>query len=273
MTTGLFEIDQTATSGRFSWTPSPLLLTPAGNLQGGAGLGAAATAMEQATGRPVIWTTAQYLSFATGLNPVDIDITIEVTGYNTTQARSIVSRDGREILNAHAALGRRDFEIEGVWCPRPSVPPPGECPRFASINDGGGGLREVIEFRLARGRQIAELTNGPRGDGWFALWCRCWHGARVTTIADLAFIGDFMPMGFADAVGAHYAGNSLDNTIRTGQLVETEWVLLSIHVQQIANGFGYGRAELWSENGTLLGEVSQSAVLRSHETLSRRHRP
>jgi hypothetical protein len=89
------------------------------------------------------------------------------------------------------------------------VPPPGDCPRFASINDGGAGLREAVEFRLARGRQIAELTEGPHGYGWFALWCRCWQSPRVATIADLACIGDFMPMGFADAFGAHYAGNSL----------------------------------------------------------------
>ena len=62
--------------------------------------------------------------------------------------------------------------------------------------------------------------------------------------------------------GRSYYGNSLDNTIRVGDLVDTEWVLLSVHVQQVANGFGYGRAELWSDDGHLLGEVSQSAILR-----------
>jgi acyl-CoA thioesterase len=86
----------------------------------------------------------------------------------------------------------------------------------------------------------------------------------------LAFIGDFMPLAFADAMGAPYAGNSLDNTIRVGRLTRTGWVLLSAHVQQVVNGFGYGRAELWAQDGTLLGEVSQTAVLRRHRDLRRR---
>ena len=76
-----------------------------------------------------------------------------------------------------------------------------------------------------------------------------------------------MPLGFADATGHPYAGNSLDNTIRVGNLVETEWILLSTHVQQVANGFGYGRAELWADDRTLLGEVSQSAILRKHSRM------
>ena len=64
---------------------------------------------------------------------------------------------------------------------------------------------------------------------------RCWDGHRLTAVPDLAVIGDFMPLGFADATGHSFAGNSLDNTIRVGKLSSTEWMLLSAHVQQIAN--------------------------------------
>jgi acyl-CoA thioesterase len=248
--------------------PSPLLLTPATTLQGGSGLGAAVTALETATGRPVIWATAQYLSFAAGTEPIDLEVTVEVAGHNTTQARCVVSRHGQEILTAHGALGRRSFGDEGVWCAMPGVPTPDECPGFRFFERGRGHMGDLVELRLAKGRQLHEIeAHGGRGDGSFALWARCWAGAHDTTAADLAFIGDFLPLGFADAMGAPYAGNSLDNTIRVGKLVPTEWVLLAVHVQQVANGFGYGRAELWAEDGTLLGEVSQSAVLRLHSRI------
>jgi len=253
---------------RFVWQPSRLLLTPANTLQGGAGLGAAVAAMESVTGRPTIWATAQYLSFAVGTEPIDIDVTIAVAGHNTTQARCVLSRDGREILTAHSALGSRDFEFEGVWCARPDVAEPDSCPRYRFFEAGRGHLGDQTEFRLALGRQLEEIeATGGRGDGSFALWIRGWDGQRLASVADLTFIGDFMPLGFADASGKPYAGNSLDNTIRVGNLVETEWILLSVHVQQVANGFGYGRAELWAEDGTLLGEVSQSAVLRKHSRI------
>jgi acyl-CoA thioesterase-2 len=250
--------------GRFTWVPSPLLLTHANTLQGGAGLGAATTAMEAITGRPVVWATAQYLSFAFGEEPIDIDVTIEVPGHKTTQARCVVSRHRTEILTAHAALGERDIDFEGVWCAPPAVPEPDDCPPYPFFERGRGHLGDLVEFRLARGRQVAEIVAGSdRGDGSFALWVRCWSGDHMMTVSDVAFIGDFMPLGFADAMGQAYLGNSLDNTIRLGNLTTTKWVLLSAHVQQIARGYGYGRAELWAQDGALLGEVSQTVLMRT----------
>ena len=263
-----FQLDTSADPLTVTWRPSPLLLTPADTLQGGAGLGAALAAMQAATGRPVIWATAQYLSFAIGMDPINIAVTIEVAGRNTTQARCVLSRERDEILTAHAALGARDFELEGVWVTPPEVPAPDECPPYRFFARGRGHLGDRAEFRLALGRQLDDIErDGGRGDGSFALWVRCWDGVQPATVSDLAFVGDFMPLGFADATGHPYAGNSLDNTIRVGNLVDTEWILLSTHVQQVANGFGYGRAELWSDDRTLLGEVSQSAILRKHSRM------
>ena len=268
MTRGLFTLDATDDPQRFTWVPSAMLLTPARTLQGGAGLGAATAAMELVTGRPLIWATAQYLSYAAGMDPVDIDVTIEVAGHNTTQARCVMSRNDREILTAHGALGSRDVDFEGVWCAPPEVPEPEQCELYRFFQQGRGHMGDLGEFRLARGRQLDEVERqGTRGDGTFALWVRCWEGEHAVTVADLTFIGDFMPLGFADAMGAPFAGNSLDNTIRVGHLTTTGWVLLVAHVQQVANGFGYGRAELWAQDGTLLGEVSQSAVMRLHSRI------
>ena len=252
----------------YRWTPLDELFTPIGLLQGGAGLGAAIAAMEHASGRPVVWATAQYLSFAAGAGPIDLHVTIEVAGHNTTQARCVVAREGHEILTAHAALGSRDFPLAGTWCSLPVVSPPDACPPVAFFERGKAlattQIARTVEFRLAHGRQIDEIeAEGGRSDGWFAMWVR-WPRGDPVTAADLAFIGDFLPTAFADAAGGPYVGNSLDNTIRIGRLVPTAWVLLSIQVQQVTRGFGYGRAELWSQDGVLLGEVSQSVVMRAY---------
>jgi acyl-CoA thioesterase-2 len=265
----LFELAGDAGATRFRWTPSPLLFTPRSTLQGGAGLGAAVAAMERATGRPAVWATGQYLSFAVGVAPVELDVTIEVAGHNTTQARCVVSRDGGEILTTHAALGSRSFDDNDVWCVRPAVPEPADCPAYPFFRRGEGHMGDLAEFRLARGTQFAEVANdGRRGDGSFALWVRCWDdGAHAVTVPDLAFIGDFMPLAFAGAMGKPYSGNSLDNTIRVGNLTRTGWVLLSCHVDQVANGFGHGRADMWAQDGTMLGTVSQTSVLRPVDKL------
>lgn len=301
MNPNLFSLDRIDDGPCFRWTPSPILLTPAGTLQGGAGLGAAITAMQTVSDRPVIWATAQYLAFALGNAPVDLEVTIEVSGHNTTQARCMVSRDGKEILTAHGALGSRDFDVEDVWCAPPVVPSPEDCPEYrfvanrqpnqARVDDGSqsglpvgleplagletqrrwgqsalkGSDGRFVEFRLAKGRQMDDIAaEGGRGTGSFAVWVKRTDGALIENIGDLTYIGDFLPIGFAEAMGQPYVGNSLDNTVRVGKLVPTPWVLLSINIQQVSRGFGYGRAELWTQDGTLLAETSQSAILRLH---------
>ncbi len=75
-------------------------------------------------------------------------------------------------------------------------------------------------------------------------------------------IGDFLMIEFSDATGTKVSGNSLDNTIRVGELAETEWVLVDARVHAVVNGFGSATANLWSEDGTLLGVASQTLVMR-----------
>lgn len=261
----LFAVEP-VTNTTFRWSPPTDVLTPARFVQGGAGLGVALEAMEQVTGRPAVWGTAQYLSFAAGTDAIEIAVTVEVAGRHTAQARCVLRRGDDEILTAHAAFGRRGGELDQIWCAPPQVPGPDDSPRYRFFERGKGDLGDRVELRLARGRQLDEIdaTSGP-GAGDFALWVRAWDTAKhAVTTADLAFIGDFMPLGFADALGQPFAGNSLDNTIRVGRLAPTDWVLLSTHVQQVAHGFGHGRAEMWTTDGVLLGEVSQSSILRKH---------
>ena len=54
------------------------------------------------------------------------------------------------------------------------------------------------------------------------------------------------------ALGIAGGGSSLDNTMRFGRLVPTEWVLLDMHIQLAQRGFGHGSVNLFAEDGTLL---------------------
>ena len=81
--------------------------------------------------------------------------------------------------------------------------------------------------------------------------------------ATLAILGDYVPFGIGQALGAQAGGNSLDNTLRVARLVPTEWVLLDIRVEAIVNGFGHGVVHLWAVDGTLLASASQSTKARA----------
>jgi acyl-CoA thioesterase II len=207
----------------FTWEPSEFLLTPASTLQGGAGLGVAMRAVEIVTGRTSVWAAAQYLTYAIGTTPVDIRVNVEVSGFNTTQARCVLSRDEKEILTAHVALGSRNLPYERTWAVMPDVPMPADCPPFGFFDRSARNLGGLVEIRSAKGRQLAEIkAEGTPSDGMSAMWFRCWKGSRVPSVGELALIGDFMPLGFPHAMGLPYVGNSLDNTIRIGNVEATE---------------------------------------------------
>lgn len=91
-------------------------------LFGGCGLAAAIAAMEGTTGRSVVWATAQYLDYARPPEVVDIDVTIAVSGRNSTQARAVGHVADREVFTVNAALGERSDRFDGQWEQMPSVP-------------------------------------------------------------------------------------------------------------------------------------------------------
>lgn len=238
----------------------PGISTGGGFLFGGSGLGAAIAALEGTTGRDVVWAAAQYLSYARPPSIMDIDVTVAVAGHQISQARAVGHVVDTEILTVNAALGRRDIPASGQWAERPDVPPPDDCPPRHYRHGPEESIMTRVDVRVANGRDIDELDGTP-GDGRSALWARMPDVLEMSAAA-LAILGDYVPFGIGQALGAPAGGNSLDNTLRVERLVPTEWVLLDIRVHAVVNGFGHGLVHLWAEDGTLLATASQSAIVR-----------
>lgn len=254
-------LEATADPCRFRMPVAPHLVTAGGFLFGGAGLAAAVVALEEATGRPLVWATAQYLSYARPSSVLEVDVTPAVRGRQVTQARAVASADGAEVVSVAAALGRRPHDASGAWAQRPDVPPPEDCPprpRFPLPT--AGTIMECLELRLAAGRLLEDL-DGPSADGRCALWARVPELGDETSAASLAVLADFVPFGIGQALGRPAGGNSLDNTLRVACLVPAEWVLLDVRVQAVAGGFGHGLVHLWAGD-VLLATASQSAIVR-----------
>ena len=118
-----------------------------------------------------------------------------------------------------------------------------------------------LDVRLANGRDFEDLDGGTPGDGRSALWARMPDVLEMSAAA-LAILGDYVPFGIGQALGARAGGNSLDNTLRVARLVPTEWVLLDIRIHGADRGFGHGLVHMFAEDGTLLATASQSCVVR-----------
>ncbi len=244
---------------RFRLPVASRLSTGGGFLFGGAGLAAATAALEVATGRPLVWASAQYLSYARPPSVLDIEVALAVTGHQISQARATGRVDDVEIFTVNAALGRRPFEAAGSWAIRPEVPRPEDCPGRHLDPHHDDTIMSTIEMRLAEAREMDDLDGTP-GDGRSAVWARV-PDLDISAVT-LGVLGDWVPFGIGQALGARAGGNSLDNSLRVVDLVPTDWVLLDIRTHAVAHGFGHGLVHLWAEDGSLLATASQSAIVR-----------
>ncbi len=254
-------LEPTHNPHRWHFPVTPGLSTGGGFLFGGCGLAAAIAALEGTTGRPLVWATAQYLSYAKPGSVVDVDVTIAVSGRNSTQARAVGHVADREIFTVNAALGARDLDIDHTYVTPLDVPQPDDCdPRPLRI-PGEESIMSRIDLRLASAHAWEDLIGNPAEGGRSALWARI-PDLLEPSAAALAILGDYVPFGIGQALGQFAGGNSLDNTLRVVKIVPTEWVLLDIQVDGIANGFGHGTVRLYAQDGTLMATASQSTIVR-----------
>jgi acyl-CoA thioesterase len=256
-----FGLERTDDPRRWRMPIVPGLTSGRRALFGGVGLGAAIEVMEQLTGRPCVWATAQYLTYATPPSVLELDAIEVVRGHRISQARVIAHVGDKEVLTVLGALGDRPFPEEGQWAIRPHVRAPDACPPRPHWNNSDDTIRSRLEERLAAGRTPDQLDGTP-GAGTSAIWVRLPELLEMSSAA-LAIIGDFVPSGIGQALGRPAGGNSLDNTLRVAHRVPTDWVLADIRLHAVSDGFGHGLVHLWAEDGTLLGTASQSTIVRA----------
>lgn len=242
-------------------------------LFGGSALGAAVAALEETTGRPAVWATAQYVSYGKVGTTMDLDIHISAEGRNTTQARATGHVDGEEIVVVNAALGQRNLDLTEQWSIQPDVLPPEQCLERERWDDAES-LGNYLDQRWALHPSTVDNPDsigvdqpaGPtgHGPGRICMWARMPHHFDPSA-ATLAVLGDWVPMGIANSTTRVINSNSLDNTIRLLGVVPTEWFLLEIEPGGIRNGFGHGQLRIWSESGILMAMASQSVLVRERK--------
>lgn len=248
----------------WAFTVTERLITPGRFLFGGCGLASGLVALEEASGRPTVWGSAQYLSYAPLGAEVTVHTDLAVVGGHVTQARATAYAEGREILTVNAALGTGELTAPSPWLTMPEVPDPEECPPRQLPQGLGNSIFQHVDSRVALGRTFEEMDNTP-GSPVSAIWARV-PGHFEPSAATLAIFGDYVSGGATQPMGRRMMGRSLDNTIRVATLEPTEWVLCEIHMHALAGGFAQGTAYLWSRAGTLLATASQSIAAKIWES-------
>ncbi len=149
-----------------------------------------------------------------------------------------------------------------------AVAPPEACESLADRIPEA--MRDDVGHHLACEQRLAEPLGGAGAhSGRVAAWARLtgkWAtDAWSTSAAALAFVADLVPVAISQAAGVHGAGTSLDNSLRVGDAVDCEWVLLDIDAEVVVNGIGHGRVRIWSPDGRLLGVGGQTARMFTYD--------
>jgi acyl-CoA thioesterase-2 len=234
-----------------------------GSLFGGVGLAAGVVALEQATNKPIVWATGQYLGITQQPSSLDLEVSLPAVGRNVTQGRVVGHLTGadsaKEIITILGACGQRASNAKGLWLKKPEVAPPEDCPLLEREQDGIS-IHNHVDVRIARGMFGFSGTGDPSGDGGNVLWIRMprVHHDRGA----LAIIADYMPSALGNALGQIAYCTSIDNTIRYAHVTDSEWVLCENHMDYVGEGFGYGSVNMWSQDGSLLATASQTVIFR-----------
>ena len=247
------ELDEDPRAGRFEVRAG--LVRHDGALYGGTGLAVSVLAMQAATGREVLWATTQFVSQPRMGAVVDWTAEVLAEGKRSSQVQVRASSDGTPTFVAIGSAGVHAADgLAGQYRTMPRVAGPESSARretFANLPNPDSYTKQ-IELREAD-----LLEPGPD----VAIWVRRRDGAPFTP-AGLAFAADFVPLAIARAAQKVGAGSSLDNSMRFRGGHADGWVLLELHGDLAAGGYGHGTVLVWSAAGELLATGSQTAAMR-----------
>jgi acyl-CoA thioesterase len=232
---------------------------PRGTFYGGAGVAVAVAMMEAATERRALWTTLQFLGEAWRGDRLELTTDVRAHGNRTSQVRVTALQGETEVFTAIGATGVARDEPTLTFERMPAVRPPDDCEPVTIVEDPN---LERSRFAVTEHRVAADPIDLATTATQVAFWARV--PGMSATPALLAYVGDAAALGLYHALDrGPTRATSLDNTLRVGPRVDTEWVLLDVRAHSFADGYGHGTVHLWSPGGTLLAMVSQTLAVRS----------
>jgi acyl-CoA thioesterase len=258
--------------GRFSFTVERHLARLDGRLYGGTAIAVSIATSELVSGRRALWMTTQFVSTAPAGAEVSVLAEVLAAGRRTNQVRVTgTDASGAVVFASLGATGHpREDGLTAELENAPEVQDPEDAEVWATPFSGlarfggegfkapfpdGVGFTSVIEIRHP------EIESHPDpGAGRLCLWVRRKDREAITP-AVAAYMADMVPLSIAHALQVVAGGTSLDNTIRIGSFVESEWILIDLRPHLAIGGYGHGAAHIWSRDGHLMATASQTASM------------
>ena len=222
---------------------------PAGRefIMGGVAQAAAIEAAEIVSGKPLLWSTIQFVTAGLLNQAIDIEVELLGGGRSISQVLVTLTADGTVLQTMSGALGGRQG-TERQFVSMPTVAAPEDCSIKTDL-DHNNDQDLIAQFE----RRIA--IEAPH-DGLGAMWIRS-KDSHPISAGLLAITSDFM-------LGLHpesFRGTSLDNTFRVFSTHATEWILCVTQMSGFRDGAAMGVTHQFTQDGQLLSVSSQTGLL------------
>jgi acyl-CoA thioesterase len=216
-------------------------------IMGGVAQAAAIEAAEIVSGKPLLWSTIQFVNAGLLNQSIDIEVELLGGGRSISQVLVTLTADGTVLQTMSGALGgRQGTERQFVSMPTVAAP---EDSSIKTDLDHNNDQDLIAQFE----RRIA--IEAPH-DGLGAMWIRS-KDSHPISAGLLAITSDFM-------LGLHpesFRGTSLDNTFRVFSTVPTEWILCVTQMSGFRDGAAMGVTHQFTQDGQLLSVSSQTGLL------------
>lgn len=187
---------------------------------------------------------------------------VRVTLWNCTDPAA----DGSPAITMDVVFGRPDDAIGGFT--RPTMPADAGRPELGRSREEMGNhfvdvpFHRQSEFRMMGTEEEWQVPE-PRSVSWFRLHespideTGAWRPAAIGLPGDM--LGPAVTRGMN---GERFFVVTLQLSIQWLAPARTEWICQHAVGIRAANGFVTGTTELWSEDGTLVGFATQTALMR-----------
>jgi acyl-CoA thioesterase len=188
------------------------------------------------------------------------------------ELRTEAVRMGRRVQTGNASLwsaGRQVAQLTASFGPRPAdglthelgappqLPPPDSCADPREHGMPGGGLFDRVDYRMA---SVPGWSVGtPSGEPSIDLWQRL-AGGRTIDLPALAFLCD----SFAPPVlelGDRLQSMTVQLTVHLHRVPRPGWIATRLSTRHVVQGFHDEDCELWDEDGNLVAQSRQLAIL------------
>jgi acyl-CoA thioesterase len=225
------------------------------SLYGGALLAALALAMEQEAGRPLLSASAQYQGAVREGDALALGVRISA-GRTVAHASATGILAGKTVVSASGVLGEAGPATQVRAAFPAGARGPLQSPPRVSLNPARGTLYDTLQVRI-------ESVAPPQ----VRFWARCPAAAgQPLSAAMLAVLADHPPPAVVLVLGGDAFGVSLDTTL---QIVDQsrrrdagDWYLVAVGFEAVQQPFLFASAQIWAEDGTLVGLSAQSMLVR-----------